>query len=89
MATEVIAKQKLKDLIERFSHENAPFSLGDKEMPSSWELDEREGAGRMRKRLRRTKTSLHPKFYKQACSDHLIFNFSNSVPAPQMDAFNW
>ena len=62
MAMDIIAKQKLTGLVERFTHEKAPFAKAIADC--SWQHDEIEGTGRMRKRFCRAKRRLHPKFYK-------------------------
>ena len=65
MAMEVIAQQKLKRIVSRFTHEKGPFSPISQQIPTSWQLDEIEGDARMRKRLRRVNRSLDPKFYME------------------------
>ena len=65
MAMEVIAQQKLKHIVSRFTHEKGPFSPISQQILTSWQLDEIEGGARMRKRLRRVNRTLDPKFYME------------------------
>ena len=65
MAMEVIAQQKLKHIVSRFTHEKGPFSPVSQQILTSWQLDEIEGGARMRKRLRRVNRTLDPKFYME------------------------
>ena len=65
MAMEVIAQQKLKHIVSRFTHEKGPFSPISQQILTSWQLDEIEGDARMRKRLRRVNRTLDPKFYME------------------------